>query len=246
MQGLVQDPKGNSKIGVVNCAIAHETFRVLGAAPKYCPGWPTISVGDMAYGGVGWMKRAFEDVDLPWVLGGYVPDDLREYAPSFEIQDVDAARKRFDVFLKPVPERQKAFPGFVATRENRAETLINLVNYKGNVIVIDRVDYASEWRYFVHWGEIIGASHYKGNFRTTPAWDIADKIAKQHKSTLPSWSFDLGVLAGENITSLLEVHQVFTLGLYGLSVEKCCLLFRDTWEQLWNMRAAKIEEKKKK
>jgi hypothetical protein len=188
--------------------------------------------GDIAYGNVGWIRGIAKVNELKLPLFGYVPDTLRNYAPAYRIANVSEAYRAFGKFIKPTPEKQKHFNGFVIKKENPYHNMLTLANYDDNVIIQEPVEYVSEWRIIVLDYEVMDARHYKGNFRLAPDWNLADEIASSYKDMGPAWSFDVGITK-EGKTILIECHCMFSLGCYGTPPVFMAKALIQAWEYTW-------------
>ena len=118
-------------------------------------GYPMVP-GEIAYGNVNWIKQTMAACKIVRPVFGYIPEVLQRGAIGLTRMSVNNAR-RSGLFIKPIPERQKAFNGFVD--RNPAQTMLNLANYHDDVMVANVYNIVSEWRVFVHKGEEVTSEH---------------------------------------------------------------------------------------
>lgn len=193
-----------------------------------------VTKDDVAYGNVYFINGIFKDhLKVERLPAGYVPHCLKSFAPTFSVHHVDEARRMYGQFLKPVPEKQKAFDGFVNDKDTTAKTMLNLAGYEGLVIVQSVVSYFSEWRIFVAQDELVAAQSYKGSFLTMPDPGVLKAIAANASMKRASaWSFDVGI-TDDNKTKLIEVHDLYSLGTYGVNCQLFASMLEMAWESEW-------------
>lgn len=82
--------------------------------------------------------------------------------------------------------------------------------------VIDNIE--SEWRAFVHRGQLVGLQNYLGNFAVFPDVARINEMIAEYKDCPPSYTLDVAVC--EQGTVLIEVHNFVSCGLYGFNEHK--------------------------
>lgn len=87
-------------------------------------------------------------------------------------------------------------------------------------VVSGRVEFASEWRVFVHGDEVLSANFYMGNPLAFPSRETVSEMVRAYAESgeHPSaYTLDIGVreVAGRIVTEPLEVHPFAACGLYG-------------------------------
>lgn len=185
---------------------------------------------DVAYGNVGWIADLFRDKGFKPIYCGFVPEELKPWGIETQEVKLDEVFAKTKIFIKPTPEHQKAFNGFVSL--SKAQTQLSLAGYKGEkVLTSPVVNILSEWRCFVVKNELLDARCYKGDFKIAPDWSKAEKIAKTYKA-YDAWSFDLAVL-DSGLTVIIEMHEVFSLGTYGVNPNTFALMLETAWAQKW-------------
>lgn len=220
--------------GQLNKATMSEGGRLLGYNIIYSSDarWKLEQERDIAYGNIGWITGITNHNKLKLPLAGFVPDELKKFAPTFIFSNVNEAYRAIGKFVKPHPEQHKKFNGFVVQKDKPQDTMLTLANYHGEVIIQEKVEYVSEWRIFVLDHEVLDARFYKGTFRITPDWKLADSIASNYKGFGPAWSFDLGI-TNEGKTHLIECHSMFSLGLYGTQPIFAARVLVQAWDYIW-------------
>lgn len=114
-----------------------------------------------------------------------------------------------------------------------ADVIVSMPPPKGNYQISEIIDILSEWRAFVWNGRLLGMHHYSGYF-----WDFPDKktiydmIDVYSKNDAPkAYTLDVGVT--KKGTAIIEVHDFFSVGLYGFE-DSCNLpyMLSQCWHSL--------------
>lgn len=162
----------------------------------------------------------------PSVLNPYYGRTLRRSTLGEE-------RRKFDttgvqVFVKPVLPKQ-----FVGHVWNSLINLIPIANVPDDaeVWVCEPIDIVSEFRAYVHDGDILGVKHYWGNWSVTPNDLTIKSIIKQYTGCPIAYGVDFAVInlktpTGGGLhgdkpgcrleTIVMEVNDGCNLGNYGL------------------------------
>jgi len=118
------------------------------------------------------------------------------------------------------------------------------------------VDFESEYRIFVYKNDIVGLKHYAGNYWLFPDKDIITKIVKVYEKTAPvAYTLDVGIheldsydygwiphgrdkkefmpigRSRKYLTSIIEIHDFFSCGLYGFNDDRILPFMFSRW---WN------------
>lgn len=121
------------------------------------------------------------------------------------------------LFVKPVVQKQ--FIGDVM------ESILNSIKVAAvqpdcEVYVCDPVQFISEFRAYVHEGEIVGVKVYHGDWASVPLKEDVNKMVKTYNANgAPvSYGMDVGITmdADGYHTTLVEVNDGICLGNYGL------------------------------
>lgn len=92
-----------------------------------------------------------------------------------------------------------------------------------NYVVSTRVDFLSEYRVFVHRGEVLAVQNYLGNPLLFPNEKTINSIVRKYEITClhpQSYTLDIGVIRSldhpsETETVPIEIHPFTSCGLYG-------------------------------
>lgn len=82
-------------------------------------------------------------------------------------------------------------------------------------LVSDVIDIESEWRLFVHHGELVGAQNYSGDFKLSPNYELVELMIEKYRNSPLSYTLDVGI--NKDGTFLIEVHPFVSCGLYGFA-----------------------------
>lgn len=194
---------------------------------------------DAFYGNCGWAREIINKNKLNVPFMGTIPDELLSLAgrtyEKTSLTEAIALSKKAPIFIKPIPENQKHFTGFVLDRENSYNTnIMEVAAYEGDVIISEVKDIVSEYRLFIWNGEIMDSKRYKGTFRVSPDYSVADKAISLYKSAPVSYSLDLGVTR-DGKTIIIECNDMMSLGLYGMSPIVAARMLVDRWEEIYNL-----------
>ncbi len=95
------------------------------------------------------------------------------------------------------------------------------------------IDIESEWRVFVHKGEVVGSSCYRGNFKVMPEYDYVNAIVAAYKSSPIAYTLDIGVLTNKS-NDIIEVNDFWGIGSYGLNPERYAAMLIDRYFEIVN------------
>ncbi len=141
-------------------------------------------------------------------------------------------------FIKPSQEH-KAFTGLVVSKFS---DLISIAHVPDNFRVwkLHVIEWLSEYRAFIHHGEMVGLRHYKGDPLVFPDAAVVRKILRTAKA-IPqiAFSIDIGVAnfpeRPELIrtpTLMVEANDAHSLGAYGLPSHLYSQMIEDRWKQM--------------
>lgn len=94
-------------------------------------------------------------------------------------------------------------------------------------MVSEFMDFESEWRAFVLNGNVLDIRQYLGSYKITPDLKILDEIISEYPNPPVAYTIDIGVCNG--VTSLIEIHNFYSCGLYGLSIGKAQKMWVAWW-----------------
>ena len=132
------------------------------------------------------------------------------------------------MFIKPVEE--KTAPGIVLN------TWADLEDYKNQdpdseIYCSEVVNFISEWRCFVLYGEILDIRFYYGDRNAECDRSVIDAAVQAYTSKPAGCAVDFGV-TDDGRTLLLEVNDGFSLGTYGLEDTLYAKLLTARWAEL--------------
>lgn len=93
------------------------------------------------------------------------------------------------------------------------------------------INIESEWRVFIHKGEVIGSSCYSGNFKIMPEYDYINAIVAAYKSSPIAYTLDIGVLYNKT-NDIIEVNDFWGIGSYGLNPERYAAMLIDRYFEI--------------
>lgn len=205
-------------------------------------GWETIPFksdeipdelrsGDVVVAGIGTFKKAIEKLGLTCPNEVDYPPELEEYYGrkiwSDNLKNVYFNQENWPIFVKP--KRQKLFTGkYIKTTRD----VIGLsADETIDVWCSEPVDFVSEWRCFVRYGQILDVRNYKGDWNIVPNKAIVESAIKNFTSQTAGYGIDFGVTK-EGRTLVVEVNDGFSLGSYGLAPIKYAQLLTARWFEL--------------
>jgi hypothetical protein len=117
------------------------------------------------------------------------------------------------VFVKPLTSA-KEFAGMLVAS---AADLSRVQHLEAELAVqaAEPVTFASEWRYFVLSGAVVGTAHYKGDCFVHPGTSTVRAAVAAHTGAPAAYGLDFGVTT-DGRTLLVEANDGFALGCYGL------------------------------
>lgn len=189
------------------------------------------------YGNIGFIRDVVNKLGYTQCYIGHVPDELQSLAGRYikrvSIDEAVAESKLNSIFIKPVPENNKQFTGFVMDKgQLNAIYYINyILNGYDQVLMSPEVKFVSEWRCFVLGKECLDAKHYYGDFRLCPDYSVVDNAIKMWKSAPIAWSCDLGI-TDKGETFIVECNDVMSLGFYGLVSYKAGAILEERWQEI--------------
>lgn len=99
------------------------------------------------------------------------------------------------------------------------------------ILASEVVRFVSEYRLFVHRGEIVGCRHYTGDYATPIDFDVARGAVEAFRSAPVGYSLDMG-RTDDGRTLVVEVNDAFALGSYGLPSVRYADLVLDRWAEI--------------
>jgi len=98
----------------------------------------------------------------------------------------------------------------------------------GNYQISDIIEIESEWRAFVYNGKLVGLQNYSGSFTEFPNVYSIQCMINAYKSAPIAYTLDVAITKG-GWTSVIEVHDFFSCGLYGFADHKILPFMFSRW-----------------
>lgn len=148
----------------------------------------------------------------------------------------DLVNYDYPYFVKP-SRKVKQFTGDVIANDNQMKIFRDYYDVDDNteLYMSGVVDFVSEYRCFVHNGELVGIKHYKGDFKVFP--DVAGinfikKVYEDDLTTKPTaYTIDVGVLSTGQ-TVLVELNDMWAIGSYGFDPEEYVRMIISRFRQM--------------
>lgn len=152
----------------------------------------------------------------------------------------DLKNADFPLFIKPKND-VKLFTGFVIENEksyNNCKLLYSEITDDLELYVSKPLNIQSEYRCFVHKGQLVGLKHYSGDFTRFPnPRDIKHMISEYELSMEApvSYTLDVGVCnfgKWKEVTTLIEVNDFWAIGSYGLDGKTYIKMLIDRFQEI--------------
>ena len=124
------------------------------------------------------------------------------------------------LFIKSNQYVKTDYTGIYSKRDIESSPKI-LENLGNECIVSEPVNFISEWRCFVHKGELQGMQCYQGDFWTQPNQTFIEACIDSAPDRLESYTLDVGVM-DDGGNAIIELHNFVSCGLYGF--DDSCIL----------------------
>lgn len=193
-----------------------------------------LKQSDVVVAGISTFKKAVEQVGIVCPNEVDYPPELEEFYGrkmwSDNLKNVYMGQDKWPIFVKP--KKQKLFTGkyIKSTRD-----VIGLgADENVEVWCSEPVDFISEWRCFVRYGQILDVRNYKGDWSILPNKAIVERAIKEYTSQTAGYGIDFGITK-DGRTLVVEVNDGFSLGSYGLAPIKYSQLLTARWYELMNM-----------
>ena len=202
---------------------------------------------DVVFGSVQATTEFFKacGIDVPEYLG--YPEELKPFLDrrigDCRFGDLDSKFK-MPYFIKPM-RGVKKFTGCLIEKYGQLAFLIDFddVIDDDEVYVSEPIEFISEYRCFVHEGELKGIQFYLGDFKVFPDVEVIEQMIKLYTSANCAYTLDVGV-TDYGITALVEVNDMWAIGSYGMDASTYALMcvrrmreigrqFQGETESLW-------------
>lgn len=186
---------------------------------------------EIIVGGVGMIRKRLQKfdivppmVDYPAELSPYLGRIILESKLSAVVNNPDL----WPIFIKS--KEQKLLTGKVISS---TKDLVG-IGFQEEDIDIYRsavIDFVSEYRVFVRYGEILDMKHYWGDPLILPDPKVIQNAIKDYTSAPDAYGIDFGVTK-DGKTLLIEVNDAWALGCYGLESHTYAKFLLTRWAQL--------------
>ena len=186
---------------------------------------PDLRNNDIMIGSVDALHILFEEseIQIPQYLG--YPDPLKPYlSRDMILCALGTVPLEFPYFVKP-SKQVKLFTGTIVANEKQRELLKffgkGLVTDDTEVFACQAINILSEYRCFVHKGELKGIQYYRGDFKLFPDPSRIELMIEKYKDAPVAYTLDVGVadMSGDMMecveTILIEVNDMWAIGSYG-------------------------------
>lgn len=218
----------------VNFFLAWEAFNTMGYSVTCFEekDIPTLDVtpGTPTFAGVKIFRAIIDKLGVDYPPFDCYPEVLKSfYGRTLYRSTLGIERKKFHehrvpVFVKPVLPKQ-----FVGHVWNSIINLIPLTNIpdEAEVWVCEPIIVLSEFRVYVHDGEVLGVKHYWGDWSITPQPEFVDEVIRAYKGAPIAYGIDIAVakkhqpighidIEKDRMDIVMEVNDGCNLGNYGL------------------------------
>lgn len=164
------------------------------------------------------------DVDYPESISKYLGRRIWKST----INTINNNPDLWNVFVKPV--RRKTFKGRVV--RSTADLIgCGSTNADQEIYVSELLNFVSEYRVFVRYGEIIDVRHYAGDWSVFPDASIIKNCVNEYKEGINTYAIDFGV-TDKGTTNLIEVNVSGAIGAYGLDPIMYAKFMSARWAEL--------------
>lgn len=192
-----------------------------------------ITKQTMVYGGIGIVRKAFTRLGVPQPTVGEMPPSevLEFYGRRIWATTMTEVRQGYEdnkfFFIKPLREH-KAFSGHVTSPSISTLALTARFPNDFEILASEIMHFEAEYRLFIHNGKILGSRFYRGDFRRTPDYTVADRFLVAIQNPPVAYSLDLGV-TDNGRTHVVEINDAFSLGDYGMPPTAYAQMVIDRW-----------------
>ncbi|MGM0710309.1 ATP-grasp domain-containing protein [Brevibacillus parabrevis] len=236
MRAYIQANK-NGEFYNVNAFIAFEGFTSLGweiAKFRDINEVKEDNPEDIVVGGIGNVRRRLEMLGIERNRGEIdYPDSLSHYFGrkiwTTTIQQLLENKQDWNVFVKP-KDITKKFAGKVI---KEYKDFIGLIEQDKdtNIWCSEIVDFVTEWRCFIRYGEILDVRQYKGAWDSKLDLDVIKSAVNDFVDAPASYGLDFGIDRDGNM-KLVEVNDGHSLGTYGIAPVNYAKFLSARWSEL--------------
>jgi hypothetical protein len=240
MKAYIQTDKNND-IYKVNAYTAFDGFNALSwEIEKFFDANDIndLNPEDIIVGGIGNVRKRLKNlgIALPNIEIDY-PEELQKYFGrkiwTTTFQEIISNKENWNVFIKP-KDYTKQFNGKVF---REFKDFIGIINTDENMNVwcSEVVNFITEWRCFIRYGEILDVRYYRGNWDSKLDLSVVTSAIKDFKNAPAAFALDFGI-DEEGKMKLVEVNDGYSLGTYGMESIKYVRFLSARWAELTNTK----------
>ena len=144
------------------------------------------------------------------------------------MEGILSKQEQWPVFVKPV--KDKVFVGFVLRSEKDVPRRRQAKSDEP-VLCSELVNFTTEWRAFIRYGNIWDVRPYRGDWRNHFDPEVLEKAVRSFKSAPAGYAMDIGITE-KGQTLLVEINDGFALGCYGADPIQYAKLLSARWCEL--------------
>jgi hypothetical protein len=236
MKAYIQTDKSGNYYNV-NAYVANEGFQTLGWETEKYFSVDEITDNDpesLIVGGIGNVRKRLEKfgVERPSNEIDY-PKELEKYLGRkvwvSTIEEIFRDEQKWNIFIKPKKETKK----FVGKVVKDYKDFIGIVDNDNptQIWCSEIVNFKTEWRCFIRYGEILDIRQYNGVWDSKIDLSVIKNAIKDFESSPASYALDFGI--DENDTmKLVEINDGHSLGTYGISPTNYAKFLSARWSEL--------------
>lgn len=162
---------------------------------------------------------------------GYYGKKIRPINIPFSLNTEEYLNRKVEYgSLNTVKERKFVKSDEIIKGDTRI-FLPNDIKHSDEIFMIsDEIKIESEYRFFVYKKEIVGCKHYSGDWELFPNFSLVKSMISDYKDQPEAYTLDVAIHDGK--TSLIEVHDFFSCGLYGFHDPVILKMLISTHEKL--------------
>jgi hypothetical protein len=180
-----------------------------------------------------YIKKYYGENNIPKPIN--IPNDLMfDYYLSRNI--------KFSNIKDGTPTFNIDFPCFIKS-DTQIKKYTNIIYHPDELknvpddkyIISDVIDIDSEYRCFIHKEKLVGLQNYSGDFTIFPNIGIIYEMINEYKTAPVAYTLDVGINKSDNKTFIIECHDMYSVGLYGMNDSRILpQMFNDWWKEYIN------------
>lgn len=226
--------KSNQMINT-NVYIAYDGFKQLGEEIRTFQNVKDIRdnvAEDIIVGGIhdaryilDQLGKAYPTLEYPSSIRGYLGRNI--WVDT--LGNIMSDNSKRGIFIKPV-EGGKLFTGTVINTEADFRACVG-AQPDTEVWCSEAVNFVSEYRCFIRYGEVVDIKHYRGDRCIVPSKEVLENVIKDYVGAPKAYTIDLGITDDER-TLLVEVNEGYSVGAYGLESTAYAKVLATRWAEL--------------